>query len=220
MCVLLNYGVVFDIILLNTRIKLQEKKIGDDVGYSIRKVQDKDRESLSEICIETAIYLPIKNPKGRFAKAIALMYADYYAVCEKENCFVLVDENDNAKGYILCAPNFEEYKAKFKSQFGEKLKNIGIVFYLSQLIEFKTMVKYAENFPAHLHIDLLPECQGQGHGALLIDKLIDHLKTLNVKGVMLGCMSKNVGAIKFYSRLGFVEQNRTKNEVVMTKKLD
>ena len=41
---------------------------------------------------------------------------------------------------------------------------------------------YAEDYPAHLHIDLLPEVQGQGWGRLLIATLVDALRERGVAG--------------------------------------
>ncbi|MEG1520818.1 MAG: hypothetical protein RR458_07490, partial [Clostridia bacterium] len=58
--------------------------------YTIRKIIDSDRSALSEICIETAVYNHIKNPHGNYARAIALIYAEYYSVCESDSCFVVV----------------------------------------------------------------------------------------------------------------------------------
>jgi ribosomal protein S18 acetylase RimI-like enzyme len=58
-------------------------------------------------------------------------------------------------------------------------------------------------FPAHLHIDLLPETQGQGWGRMLVRTLLDRLRAAGVPGVQLGVGELNVGAQAFYRRLGF-----------------
>ncbi|MEG1805523.1 MAG: GNAT family N-acetyltransferase [Clostridia bacterium] len=186
--------------------------------YSIRKIKDSDREILNQICIETAVYSHIKNPSGNYARAIALMFADYYSVCEKENSFVAVDENDTPKGYIMCAPNFDDYKRKFMAQFSKPLAKLGVIYLLSQKSSFRKNKKFASEYPSHLHINLLPEMQNQGVGSALIDTLFEHLQAQNIKGVMLGCYAQNYGAIKFYSRNGFVELGRSGNEVFMGKK--
>ena len=41
---------------------------------------------------------------------------------------------------------------------------------------------YAAEYPAHLHIDLLPELQGQGWGRRLIDTLVAALRERGVRG--------------------------------------
>ena len=63
--------------------------------------------------------------------------------------------------------------------------------------------KYKEDYPAHLHIDLLPEYQHMGLGRKLMDALCDKLRSKNVKGVMLTVWSNNHNAIKFYEKYGY-----------------
>lgn len=60
-------------------------------------------------------------------------------------------------------------------------------------------------YPAHLHIDLLPEAQRQGLGRQLIDTLRAALAERGVPGVHLGYDKNNVAARAFYDRLGFTE---------------
>lgn len=59
--------------------------------------------------------------------------------------------------------------------------------------------------PAHLHIDLLPEAQGQGLGRLLIERLCAELAARGVPGVHLQVGPSNLGARAFYARLGFAD---------------
>jgi ribosomal protein S18 acetylase RimI-like enzyme len=60
-------------------------------------------------------------------------------------------------------------------------------------------------YPAHLHIDLLPETQGQGLGRRLIETLFAELERRGVPGLHLGMDPENVGAAAFYERLGMTE---------------
>jgi ribosomal protein S18 acetylase RimI-like enzyme len=62
---------------------------------------------------------------------------------------------------------------------------------------------YGDAYPAHLHIDLLPEAQGQGWGRRLIESVIDALRARGVEGLHLATAVENNGAIAFYHRLGF-----------------
>ena len=59
--------------------------------------------------------------------------------------------------------------------------------------------------PSHLHIDLVPRCQGQGHGARLMATLLDALRAAGSPGVHLGVATRNERAIGFYRHLGFRE---------------
>ena len=58
-------------------------------------------------------------------------------------------------------------------------------------------------FPAHLHINLLPSGQGRGAGGRLVATLFDALRERSVEGVHLGVGRRNERAIGFYEHLGF-----------------
>lgn len=60
-------------------------------------------------------------------------------------------------------------------------------------------------YPAHLHIDLLPEDQGRGLGRELMDTLRAALAERGVPGVHLGMDPSNTRARAFYDRYGFHE---------------
>ncbi|ALJ19411.1 GNAT family N-acetyltransferase [Microbacterium sp. No. 7] len=62
---------------------------------------------------------------------------------------------------------------------------------------------YADDHPAHLHIDLLPEAQGRGLGRRLIATFVDALRRRGVPGVHLVASAGNAAAALFYPRVGF-----------------
>ncbi|MEX0427083.1 GNAT family N-acetyltransferase [Nocardioides sp. DS6] len=59
------------------------------------------------------------------------------------------------------------------------------------------------DFPAHLHIDLLPRLQGSGTGRVLIERFLGRLEAAGVPGVHLGVGRANERAVGFYRHLGF-----------------
>ena len=63
--------------------------------------------------------------------------------------------------------------------------------------------KFKDEYPAHLHIDLLPDYHRKGLGTLLMDALCTHLKAKGVKGIMLTLWCKNTNACRFYEKYGF-----------------
>jgi ribosomal protein S18 acetylase RimI-like enzyme len=67
------------------------------------------------------------------------------------------------------------------------------------------LVSELADYPAHLHIDLLPQWQGLGWGRGLISALLAGLRTAGVPRVHLGMAVTNVSARAFYDRLGFTE---------------
>lgn len=62
---------------------------------------------------------------------------------------------------------------------------------------------FLKEYPAHLHIDILPEYQRQGLGRKLMEALWAKLKDDGIPGVHLIMWSKNYEAKKFYLRIGF-----------------
>ena len=57
--------------------------------------------------------------------------------------------------------------------------------FLRYLHSKQTQFKWTEDYPAHLHIDILPLAQKKGYGSKLITVFIKQLNYLNVKGVHL-----------------------------------
>ncbi len=64
------------------------------------------------------------------------------------------------------------------------------------------------DFPAHLHVDLLPRLQGRGWGRRLVEAVLVELAAAGVPGLHLGVGARNLGAQAFYDRLGFVRLTR------------
>ncbi|KAK6441388.1 hypothetical protein LTR95_002386 [Oleoguttula sp. CCFEE 5521] len=60
-----------------------------------------------------------------------------------------------------------------------------------------------DGWPGHLHIDILPSHQGQGWGRKLIDTSLEALRAEGCKGVHLGMEAGSLGALQFYTKLGF-----------------
>lgn len=60
-------------------------------------------------------------------------------------------------------------------------------------------------WPAHLHIDLLPEWQGRGYGRKLMRTLLAALAERGVPAVHLVMTVANKPARAFYGRMGFEE---------------
>jgi ribosomal protein S18 acetylase RimI-like enzyme len=65
-----------------------------------------------------------------------------------------------------------------------------------------------EDYPSHLHIDLLPRAQGRGYGRRMMETLIERLRQRGSRGAHLGVNVLNTRAYAFYRRLGFHELTR------------
>lgn len=177
----------------------------------IRTAERRDREALEEICLATAMEQARKHALLR--EAFLMVFCDYYVQQEREHCFVAVDEKDAAVGYILGAPSFEKWEREIHSSYLDRSENV-----IAKSIvkgEAETMRPFAERYPAHLHIDILPQYQRMGLGSRLMDVLRDHLRKQGIKGVMLGVSSDNEKGKSFYRRYGFEELARDDSQIVM-----
>ncbi len=164
----------------------------------IRKYQPRDKENCREICHKTASAPKYVNSKD----LVCALYCDYYVENESDNCFVVTNQEGNAIGYILCAPNPKIYDEGIKPYL-KKARELDFFESIGPWLECHFLKGICKKYPAHLHIDILPEGQGQGAGSKLIHALESHLKTLGVKGVRLGVGGDNKGAHRFYERNGF-----------------
>ena len=165
----------------------------------IRKYHPKDRDQIRKICYVTATDERFKeNPE-----LLWTLYADYYTECEPESLFVAVNEEDTAIGYILCAKNPREYYKRFKKDYLPRVKELDKKMATAKKLEKILDYALARSYPAHLHIDILPEYQRMGLGHKLTDALINHLKEEGVAGIHLGVGSDNEKGVRFYEKYGF-----------------
>jgi GNAT superfamily N-acetyltransferase len=67
------------------------------------------------------------------------------------------------------------------------------------------------DYPAHLHIDLLPLAQGKGWGRKMMSTFLQKLRELDIPGVELGVSRQNRKAIGFYEAIGFQRLEEAKN---------
>jgi len=61
----------------------------------------------------------------------------------------------------------------------------------------------AADFPAHLHIDLLPRARRCGLGRALVELQLAQLARAGARGAFVNLAASNAGAERFYSALGF-----------------
>lgn len=62
-----------------------------------------------------------------------------------------------------------------------------------------------DQYPAHLHIDLLERAQGKGFGRTMMENLMRLIRERGAPGAHLGVSMANQTAFGFYLRLGFQE---------------
>lgn len=177
----------------------------------IRSARPGDEAALADICLRTAD--AGSDATGLIDDAIwAEVYVLPYAARHPEFAFVVAD-GDRLLGYVVAAPDTAEFEAWFRHEWwpvqgapwprpeAEASRQDRVLRYAYG--RGLGAEPYEEAYPAHLHIDLLPETQGQGWGRRLIETLLSALREHGVPGVHLVASSENTGALAFYDRLGF-----------------
>lgn len=75
--------------------------------------------------------------------------------------------------------------------------------YLWRLLRMSGTPASTTEFPAQLHMNLLPQARGAGAGSLLLGTYLDCLKQRGVPGVQLSTTSLNRAALHLYGKFGF-----------------
>ena len=183
---------------------------------TVRPYEEKDKENVRFVNLNSDG--PCKSSARGINFSLAV-YCDYYIEKEPQNCFVAADENDKAIGYIICAENFDRFHKCFLEEYYTKIKRWEYKRRRSALRSIESQEKYKAEYPAHLHIDILPEYQRMGLGHKLMDALCASLREKGVEGVALTVWMYNDKARRFYEKYGFSLIETKKTSVVYGLKL-
>lgn len=185
----------------------------------VRRALSSDLTAVQYVCRMTAGEEAQQD--DAVGEVISKMYSTYYIRECADTCFVLADDEDRAVGYILCEPDYKRYSRVFRKTDVPEIKRLSkkdglLARFLPVPYSF-----FGKWYPAHLHIDILPEYQNRGYGSVLINTLLRELQSRGIKGVMLIASADNKGAIRFYERHSFktVIKSNSINAIVMAKKL-
>jgi len=178
----------------------------------IRPYRDEDRPALFDICVRTAD--AGADATGIFSddELWGLLFAVPYAHRHPDLAWVVEADDGRVIGYLVSTDDTDAFERWFRDEwwptFAERFPRPAD----PQSREEK-MLAYAygrgpgkepnaSEYPAHLHIDLLPETQGQGLGRRLLDTVFDELTRRGIVGLHLGMDPTNLPAAAFYERVG------------------
>jgi ribosomal protein S18 acetylase RimI-like enzyme len=182
------------------------------MSYAIRHVHPCDLSALYRICLLTGNSGSDASQLFKDPELIGHYYAAPYAFVEPELSFVLTFSGSPC-GYIIGTQNSQNFYENCEKKWFPLLRqryplpdtnNESFDHKIIKLIhEGHKPNEDLKSYPAHLHIDLLPEAQGKGLGRKLIEVFNNKLRELKVSAVHLQVGKKNSGAIKFYEKVGF-----------------
>ncbi|MFG6491112.1 GNAT family N-acetyltransferase [Microbacterium sp. P03] len=179
----------------------------------LRAFRPGDEPALAEICLKTADAggdaTGVLDDDAIWAEIFVLPYVARHP----EFAFVVESDDGRVVGYIVAAPDTEAFEAWFHTVWwpergGRRPLSAEGNPRQSDILRYaagrsQTPGRFSAEYPAHLHIDLLPETQGGGWGRRLIEALVTALREAGVPGVHLAAAPENAGAIAFYPRVGF-----------------
>ncbi len=194
----------------------------DVATITIRLATMADAAAAYHVCLKTGDHG--QDGEARYREdpdALGRIYVGPYLAYEPELSLVLEDE-DGVCGYALGAQDSRAFYARYDaewrrdvlSRFPAPSGDPGAwtpaehVYAVYHAPDYYCPEPYAA-YPSHLHIDLLPRAQGQGHGRRMIERLTTTMREQGSPGVHLGASVRNERAIRFYRRLGFEELVRT-----------
>ena len=164
---------------------------------NVRAYKEKDKERVQDICLVNA---GCSDESDDTKKYILTMYCNYYIEQEPGNCFVAVNDNDEAVGYIICSENYDNYEKLFTELYLNQCAALGPNRYIEAKLDLLSHSMFRNEHPAHFHIDIYDDYQRMGLGSLLISTLKSHLRKKNIKSMMMVCGEDNVNAINFYKK--------------------
>ncbi|MFI5957862.1 GNAT family N-acetyltransferase [Cryptosporangium sp. NPDC051539] len=179
----------------------------------IRPYGDADLDAVRDVCVRTAHVGEDARPFYPDPSIFPTAFSDPYVAFEPELAFVL-DDGERAVGYVVGTADTPAFVRRFR---GEWLPSVAARWPLTagdtptdaivRLLHDPERMLLPEltPYPAHLHVDLLPEVQGRGFGRALIGRFFGALAAQGVPAVHLGMVPANVKARAFYDRLGFHE---------------
>lgn len=182
------------------------------MSFTIRPYHPSDLSVLYRICLLTGNSGKDASDLFEDPDLMGQFYAAPYAVLEPDLCFVATN-SEKPCGYILGTRDSQQFYERCETDWfpvlrkrypKPKIEDGSLTARIIRLIHQGHKVNEdLKNYPAHLHIDLLPECQGQGLGRKLIETFNTRLREIKVSAVQLQVGKKNTGAILFYERIGF-----------------
>ena len=178
-------------------------------GVRIRPATEADHAQIARICRLTGA--TGQDATGAFSNDLTL--ADVYATpyLHGPSGFALVwDVAGEARGYVVGASDTRAFQEWFNSEWwparrgSHPPRTDGDGWLLPEAENpVRTLIEAVEEYPAHLHIDLLPDQQGKGAGRALIGACIELMRERGVPGLHLVAEKANAGAQAFYPRVGF-----------------
>jgi ribosomal protein S18 acetylase RimI-like enzyme len=188
------------------------------MGATVRDYRPGDEVAAYFVCLKTGNQGDDGEPFYRDdPDALGRIYVGPYLKYEPELAIVLEDE-EGVCGYALGALDSRSFYERYEQEWRPKLcarfaaptgdpslwTRVQSVYHAYHHPEYFCPEPY-EQFPAHLHIDLMARTHRQGYGTQMMNELMNRMRSRGAPGVHLGMAGSNDRAYSFYKKLGFAE---------------
>ncbi len=176
---------------------------------TIRPGTHADADAIERICLVTGRVG--QDATGAYGDDAVLsdVYATPYLFGPSSFCLVWED-NGKVLGYVLGASDTREFQKWFVEEWWpgagasrEPRTDMDRDLFKAAANPTRMLVDEVDRYPAHLHIDLLPEAQGKGAGRALIEACVELQRDRGIPGLHLVAENANEVARAFYPRVGF-----------------
>jgi uncharacterized protein (DUF952 family)/GNAT superfamily N-acetyltransferase len=180
----------------------------------IRPYRPGDRARVRRICFETGYMGEPVDWLWNDAESFADLFSGYYTDREPESALV-IDRGGDAVGYLLGCVDSRRTRGVEEAVIRRLIRRGGLLRPGVALFLWRALFDVlrdrgarrdfpdAARWPAHLHIDLLPEARGQGLGRQLVETWCARLCERGIPGLHLGTFAENRPAIAFFEACGF-----------------
>lgn len=187
-------------------------------NFMIRLARPEDQAGAYHVCLKTGDFGKDGEPFYRDdPDALGRIFVGPYLVFEPEYSLILEDE-EGICGYAFGSLDSKQFYDRYEKEWRPKLcaqfpmpqgdpsqwTRVQTVYSWYHHPDY-TMPEPYENFPSHLHIDLLERAQGRGFGRRMMEMVMDQLRQRGSPGAHLGVSMMNMSAFGFYQKLGFRE---------------
>jgi len=189
---------------------------GRGIGY--RPYRKNDRRAVRNILYRTGFQGEDLAGTGRFndRRLFSLVHAECYLRYHASDSFVAFDTADGrVVGYLLGAPDSAAHDLLFRRRMAWRIivRSL-LVSWWKYPESFRQVRMWAKlpadeaspfyaGYPAHLHIDILPEYQRMGIGGSLMHLFEERMASQGVPGIHLITSNRNRRALPFYGKAGY-----------------
>lgn len=183
---------------------------------TFRKAVPQDEEALYAICLATGD--AGKDASHLYAddKIVGNIYAVPYLHLCPDSAFV-AEDGKGVCGYIVGATDTAAYQERLEQAWWPKLRELyplaedeanalpeehrKRVAFIHQPSPMPATV--LQNYPAHIHMNLLERARGTGGGSRLLSMWVEMARSNNIRGIHLGANPENHNGIAFWQARGF-----------------